>query len=164
MVTQTLEFMRDASAQEPVQRVDLNALLESLRDDYADMGKRVTLEGRAAQPCPGRPIALRRCFGNLVDNAIRYGERATLRVEDGASELVVRVLDDGPGMAEAELQKAFEPFFRGEASRSRETGGTGLGLGIARNIARAHGGELTLGNRAGGGLEATLRLPRRGEV
>ena len=164
MVTQTLEFMRDASAQEPVQRVDLNALLESLRDDYADMGKRVTLEGRAAQPCAGRPIALRRCFGNLVDNAIRYGERATLRVEDGASELVVRVLDDGPGMAEAELQKAFEPFFRGEASRSRETGGTGLGLGIARNIARAHGGELTLGNRAGGGLEATLRLPRRGEV
>ena len=164
MVAQTLEFMRDASAAEPVQRVDLDALLESLRDDYADMGKSVALEGRAAQPYPGRPMALRRCFANLVDNAIRYGERATLRIEDGARELVVRVLDDGPGMTDAELQKAFEPFFRGEASRSRETGGTGLGLGIARNIARAHGGELTLGNRAGGGLEATLRLPRPGGV
>jgi protein-histidine pros-kinase len=72
----------------------------------------------------------------------------------------MRVLDEGPGIPEAELERAFEPFYRGEASRSRETGGTGLGLGIARNIARAHGGDVTLRNRAGGGLEATLMLPR----
>ena len=83
-------------------------------------------------------------------------------MEDGAERITIRVLDEGPGIPEEELEKAFEPFFRGEASRSRETGGTGLGLGIARNIARAHGGELALKNRAGGGLEAVLTLPRTG--
>jgi signal transduction histidine kinase len=160
MVAQTLEFMRDSSTSEPEQRIDVDALLESLRDDYADMGKTVAIEGRTAGPLIARPSALRRCLANLLDNAIRYGERATIRVEDKARELVIRVLDEGPGMTPEELEKAFEPFFRGEASRSRETGGTGLGLGIARNIARAHGGELTLQNRAGGGLEAILALPR----
>jgi len=81
-------------------------------------------------------------------------------VDDGAERIVIRVLDEGPGIPQEEIEKAFEPFFRGEASRSRETGGTGLGLGIARNIARAHGGELSLRNRPEGGLEATLTLPR----
>jgi signal transduction histidine kinase len=95
-----------------------------------------------------------------VDNAIRYGGRATIGVEDAADRLTIRVLDDGPGIPEQELEQAFEPFFRGEASRSRDTGGTGLGLGIARNIARAHGGELLLRNRPEGGLEAVLSLPR----
>jgi signal transduction histidine kinase len=160
MVAQTLEFMRDSSTSEPEQRIDVDALLESLRNDYADMGKAVAIEGRSAGPLVARPSGLRRCLANLLDNAIRYGERATIRVEDKARELVVRVLDEGPGMTPDELEKAFEPFFRGEASRSRDTGGTGLGLGIARNIARAHGGELTLQNRADGGLEAILTLPR----
>ena len=160
MVTQTLEFMRDTSATEPAQRIDLAALVESLRGDYADMGKEVAVEGAIRQPLSARPHALRRCLANLLDNAIRYGQRARVRLEDGAREIVVRVLDDGPGMSPQELEKAFEPFYRGEASRSRETGGTGLGLGIARNIARAHGGEVTLQNRPGGGLEATLTLPR----
>ncbi|TAN53385.1 MAG: HAMP domain-containing protein [Betaproteobacteria bacterium] len=160
MVTQTLEFMRDTSAAEAVQRIDVMALLESLRSDYADMGKAVTIEGSSPQPLPGRPLALRRCLGNLLDNANRYGGRATIRVEDNAREIVIRVLDEGPGMTPQELEKAFEPFFRGEASRSRETGGTGLGLGIARNIARAHGGELLLHNRSPNGLEAILTLPR----
>jgi signal transduction histidine kinase len=160
MVTQTLEFMRDTSAAEAVQRIDVMALLESLRSDYADMGKAVAIEGSSPQPLPGRPLALRRCLGNLLDNANRYGGRATIRVEDGAREIVIRVLDEGPGMTPQELEKAFEPFFRGEASRSRETGGTGLGLGIARNIARAHGGELLLQNRIPNGLEAMLTLPR----
>jgi signal transduction histidine kinase len=160
MVTQTLEFMRDTSATEPAQPVDLAALVESLRGDYADMGKTVAVEGAVAQPVRVRPHALRRCLANLLDNAIRYGERATIRLEDGAREIVVRVLDEGRGMGEEELAKAFEPFYRGEASRSRETGGTGLGLGIARNIARAHGGDVTLRNRDERGLEATLTLPR----
>ena len=162
MVTQTLEFMRDASASESVQRVDIMALLESLQTDYQDTGKAVEVRGGVAQPYSGRPLALRRCVTNLVENAIRYGERATIEVEDGARGIIIRVLDAGPGIPEAELEQAFEPFFRGEASRSRETGGTGLGLGIARNIARAHGGELVLKNRAGGGLEAILSLPRTG--
>jgi signal transduction histidine kinase len=160
MVTQTLEFMRDTSAAEPVQRVDLNALLAGLRGDYADMGTTIVIEGEALQPLPARPVALRRCLANLLDNAIRYGGGATVRIADGARQIVLRVLDDGPGMTEEELAKAFEPFYRGETSRSRETGGTGLGLGIARNVARAHGGELVLRNRAPRGLEAVLTLPR----
>ncbi len=162
MVAHTLDFMRDASAVESVQPVDLTALLESLQSDYQDTGDAVELEGRVERPYPGRPHALRRCLTNLLDNAIRYGKRATVRLEDGAERITIRVLDEGPGIPEEELEKAFEPFFRGEASRSRETGGTGLGLGIARNIARAHGGELALKNRAGGGLEAVLTLPRTG--
>ncbi len=160
MVTQTLDFMRDASTQETVQRVDVMALLESLQTDYQDTGSRVEIEGSIGQSYPGRPLSLRRCLTNLVDNAIRYGGRATIKVQDAADRLTVRILDDGPGIPEGELEQAFEPFFRGEVSRSRETGGTGLGLGIARNIARAHGGDLVLRNRSEGGLEAMLTLPR----
>ena len=160
MVTQTLDFMRDASTQEAVQRVDAMALLESLQTDYQDSGSRVEIEGRVAQPYPGRPLGLRRCLTNLVDNAVRYGGHATVKIEDAADRLTIRVLDDGPGLPEVELEQVFEPFFRGETSRSRETGGTGLGLGIARNIARAHGGDLVLRNRPEGGLEAILSLPR----
>jgi signal transduction histidine kinase len=159
MVMQTLEFMRDASDSEPLQPVDVMALLESLRADCEDAGKRVDIEGHIARPCAARPLALRRCLTNLVDNAIRYGKRATIVAEDRAAEIRIRILDEGPGMREEELERAFEPFYRGEESRSRETGGTGLGLGIARNIARAHGGELVLKNRPEGGLEATLVLP-----
>jgi len=160
MVTQTIEFMRDTSASEPVQRVDIMALIESLRNDYCDTGRAVDIEGDVVIPYSGRPLALRRCLANLVENAIRYGESATIRVEDSAGRIIVRILDDGPGIPGDELERAFEPFYRGEASRNRETGGTGLGLGIARNIARSHGGDLQLRNREGRGLEATLVLPR----
>jgi signal transduction histidine kinase len=160
MVTQTLDFMRDASAGEAVQRIDAMALLESLQTDYQDTGNQVEIEGKVTQAYTGRPLALRRCLSNLIDNAIRYGGGASIKVEDAAGRLTIRILDAGPGIPERELEQAFEPFFRGEASRSRETGGTGLGLGIARNIARAHGGDLTLKNRVEGGLEAILSLPR----
>ena len=160
MVTQTLDFMRDANALEAVQRVDVMALLESLQNDYGETGHRVEVEGSAPQPYPGRPLALRRCLTNLMDNAIRYGGSATLGVEDAAERLTIRVLDNGPGIAAQDMEQAFEPFYRAEASRSRDTGGTGLGLGIARNIARAHGGDLVLRNRPEGGLEAILTLPR----
>jgi signal transduction histidine kinase len=160
MIAQTLDFMRDAASAEPAQPVNVMSLLESLQADYQDAGQAFEIKGRVAQPLAGKPRALRRCLSNLLDNAFRYGQRPSVEVDDGARELTLRVLDEGPGIPQAELERAFEPFYRGEASRSRETGGTGLGLGIARNIARAHGGELTLSNRAGGGLEATLTLPR----
>ncbi len=161
MVTQTLDYMRDSSRSEATQQVDLMAMLETLQIDFRDTGHAVDIAGALAQPYVGRPLALRRCLTNLVENAIRYGGRATIELEDTAKQVVVRIVDDGPGMPEEELERAFEPFYRGERSRSRETGGTGLGLGIARNIARAHGGELVLKNRPGGGLEANLTLPRQ---
>ena len=161
MVTQTLDYMRDSSRSEVAQQVDLMALLETLQIDFRDTGHEVEIRGAVAQPYLGRPLALRRCLTNLMENAIRYGGHAMIEIEDAPRQVVVRIIDDGPGIPEQELERAFEPFYRGERSRSRETGGTGLGLGIARNIARAHGGELVLKNRSAGGLEAILTLPRQ---
>jgi signal transduction histidine kinase len=115
----------------------------------------------ALSPYAGRPLLLKRCLSNLLDNAVKYGGKAMVRVEDTKDVLRFRIVDEGPGIPEDELEQVFEPFFRLEGSRCRNTGGTGLGLSIARNIARAHGGELSLRNRTkGGGLEAIVSLPR----
>ncbi len=162
MVTHTLEFMRGLGGNEPRQAVDVMALLESLQADNEAMGRPVRIEGRAHQPFVAVASLLKRCLANLIDNAVLYGGQATVIVEDTPLSLTLRVLDDGPGIAEAELEKVFEPFYRLEASRSRETGGTGLGLTIARNIAQTHGGDIALRNRPEGGLEVVLSLPRKG--
>ena len=160
MVTHTLEFMRGLGGGEPRQAVDVLALLESLQSDNEAMGRSVRIEGQAHAPYLGVVSLLKRCLGNLVDNAVIYGGRATLKVEDTAQSLTIRVRDEGPGIPEAGMDKVFEPFYRLEGSRSRATGGTGLGLAIARNIARGHGGDITLRNLPEGGLEAVLTLPR----
>ncbi|MHB1199036.1 MAG: ATP-binding protein [Polaromonas sp.] len=161
MVTHTLEFMRGLGGNEPRQAVDVMALLESLQSDNEAMGRPVRIEGRAHQPFAAVASLLKRCLVNLIDNAVLYGGQATVIVEDTALSLTLRVLDDGPGIAETELEKVFEPFYRLEGSRSRQTGGTGLGLTIARNIAQTHGGDITLHNRPQGGLEVVLSLPRK---
>jgi signal transduction histidine kinase len=164
MVTQTLDFMRGLGGHEPRAPVDIDALLASLQADNAAMGRRVTVEGRADAPLVAVPSLLRRALGNLIDNAVLYGGGATVRVQDGPEHLQLHVLDAGPGIPEAELERVFEPFHRLDASRNRTTGGTGLGLGIARSIARLHGGEVVLHNRPGGGLDALLSLPRNAET
>ena len=161
LVMTTLDFMRGLDNGATAQPIDVGALLESLQQDAREVGGEVRIEGVALTPFHGNPQALKRCVGNLIDNAVKYGKAATLLVEDAAHELRIRVRDQGPGIPPAELEQVFEPFHRLEASRSRETGGTGLGLSIARNIARAHGGDIVLCNLADGGLEATLTLPRR---
>ena len=158
MVNAALEFMRDTHYSETIQPVDISALLESIQADMEDMGKDVQLTGEAQQPYPARPSALKRCFTNLVDNAIKYGERAIVSIEDNPQYLRVTVADTGPGISENDLTQVFEPFVRLDSARGGT--GTGLGLSIARNIAHAHGGELILRNRKGGGLEAVLTLPR----
>jgi signal transduction histidine kinase len=142
--------------------VDVTALLESLQSDNEEMGRTVRIEGRASRPYVAVVSLLKRCLANLVDNAVLYGGRVTVKVEDTPQCLTLRFLDEGPGIPEQELEKVFEPFYRLEQSRSRETGGTGLGLTIARNIAQTHGGDIRLRNRAEGGLEAVLSLPRTG--
>ena len=119
------------------------------------------IEGASSRPYAGRPEALKRCLGNLIDNALKYGDSATILVEDQPNCLVIRVQDQGPGIPEKELERVFEPFYRVERSRGRNTGGTGLGLSIARNIAQLHGGALILRNRKDRGVEAVLNLPRR---
>jgi signal transduction histidine kinase len=128
--------------------------------EFAEMGGSVSVECPASARIVARPHALKRCLANLVSNAIKYGERAYVVVEEAQSELVLRVLDDGPGIPAHALERVFEPFFRLESSRNSATGGTGLGLGIVRDIAQAHGGSIVLRNRAPRGLEAVLRLPK----
>jgi signal transduction histidine kinase len=160
MVGATLDFLRGLENREPVKPVDVMALLESLQADMRETGGAVEIEGTTAKPYPGGPQALKRCLGNLVENAVKYGQSARIRVDDNDARLEIRIQDKGPGLPPAELEKVFEPYYRVEGSRSRETGGTGLGLTIARGIAEAHGGQLSLRNREGGGLEATLALPR----
>jgi signal transduction histidine kinase len=161
MVTDTLEFMRGLGGGEPRQPVDMLALLESLRSDNEAMGRAVRIEGRPLAPFEGVPSLLKRCLANLVDNAVLYGGRATVRIEDSPAALTLRVLDEGPGIPPEQLEAVFEPFYRLEASRSRDTGGTGLGLAIARNIAQVHEGDIRLRNRPEGGLEVVLTLPRQ---
>ncbi len=160
MIGATLDFLRGESRQETGVLLDIDALLSTLRDDLRAMGGKVELSGSANSPLPARPRALKRCLSNLLDNAIRYGGSAHITVADSAHALVLHIDDHGPGLAEADLELLFEPFRRGETSRNRSTGGTGLGLAIARNLARAHGGDVILGNRPEGGLRATLSLPR----
>ncbi|HRX60946.1 MAG TPA: ATP-binding protein [Candidatus Competibacter sp.] len=160
MAQASLDFLRGGEDSEPIAPMDLNALLESLQEDAEDVGHAVSISGAASQPLRCRPLALKRCLTNLVDNALKYGQSAEIAVADTATRLRLIVRDRGPGIPAAELERVFEPFYRLEGSRSRDTGGTGLGLSIARNIARAHGGELSLRNHPQGGLEAVLELPR----
>jgi signal transduction histidine kinase len=161
MVAGALNFLRGMENTEPVQPIDVTALLESLQADMRETGAAVAIAGRAQAPYRGRAQALKRCIGNLIENAVKYGERAHVIVDDNATRLQLRIEDDGPGIPEAELENAFEPFYRLEASRNRDTGGSGLGLAIARGVAELHGGTLALENRARGGLAATLTLPRQ---
>ena len=143
---------------EESRRTDLDSFLDSLVFDYQDMGKDVQLSGKSAAVIDTRPQALRRVLVNLTDNALKFAGAAQLQVDidDG---LCIKILDRGPGIAEAELQQVMQPFYRVENSRNRSTGGTGLGLAIAQQLALALGGSLTLSNRDGGGLCAELKLP-----
>ncbi|MDZ5431089.1 HAMP domain-containing sensor histidine kinase [Pseudomonas fluorescens] len=146
-------------ATEESRRTDLDSFLDSLVFDYQDVGKDVQLSGKSAAVIDTRPHALRRVLVNLTDNALKFAGAAELLVEKKADGSVsVKVMDRGPGIAEAELAQVMEPFYRVENSRNRSTGGTGLGLAIAQQLALAIGGSLTLSNREGGGLCAELKL------
>ena len=160
MVREALALFRGLDDGEPAAAVDMNALLEKIREEFRDLGGTVSISGQALKSLDGKPQALKRCLTNLIANAVKFGTRAEVLIADGA-DLVIRVRDHGPGIPEEELERVFEPFYRLESSRNRDSGGTGLGLTIARDLAQAHGGSLLLANLAGGGLEATLRLPRR---
>ncbi|WP_285420128.1 ATP-binding protein [Pseudomonas sp. efr-133-TYG-5] len=144
---------------EESRRTDLDSFLDSLVFDYQDMGKDVQLAGKSEAVIDTRPHALRRVLVNLTDNALKFAGSAQLQVERQHGGLSVKVMDRGPGIAEAELAQVMQPFYRVENSRNRSTGGTGLGLAIAQQLAMALGGSLTLSNRDGGGLCAELRLP-----
>lgn len=164
MLNATLSLARDEASKEPRTAVDLSSLLQTLCDDFADAGDHVAYNGPDRVTLACRPAALRRAIANLIDNAVKYGGRAEVGLRDGTAEVELRIADCGPGIPADLREKVFAPFYRIEESRSRETGGTGLGLALARNIVRGHGGEIILEERAGGGLVVRVLLPRSGPV
>jgi signal transduction histidine kinase len=159
MISGTLAFVQDATR--PVERtkLEVSSLVETVMDEAAETGADAAVERAERAVVDGDPIALKRLVTNLVDNALKFGSCARGRVFAEAGMAVVEVDDNGPGVPEGEIERAFEPFQRLEGSRSRETGGAGLGLAVVRAIARGHGGEVTLLNRAEGGLRARVTLP-----
>jgi signal transduction histidine kinase len=159
MISGTLAFVRDASQPSTRTRLELSSLLESLADELSETGHDVVVERAERIVIDGDLLGLRRLFNNLLDNAVKFGGRARVRVFVDQNSALVEIDDDGCGLPPAELEQVFEPFYRHEASRSRETGGIGLGLAVARSVARAHGGDAALENRAGGGMTARVRLP-----
>ena len=157
----TLEFFRSLGKEPQRRPLDVAALIESLCEDWRESGADASVSGAPRGPYNAHPQALRRCLNNLIENALRYGGRADLTIDDDGQTLRIEVRDRGPGIPADQLETVFEPFFRLEGSRSRDSGGVGLGLSIARNIARWHGGDIHLRNAPGGkGLIAELVLPR----
>lgn len=157
LVKGALQCVKDTDIHENIESVDLNLLLSNIVEPYqAGEQPRATLQGEAVALYPGKPLALKRCIGNVLDNALKYGNRAHLTVEDDGKVFMLHVDDEGPGVPEKDLEQVFEPHVRLTGQQQ----GYGLGLGIARNLAHAHGGEVVLRNRREGGLRVTLTLPR----
>jgi signal transduction histidine kinase len=159
MIAATLAFVRDASRPGERTPLELSSLVESLCDEMSETGADAEVERGDKVVLEGDPMALRRLIANLLENAVKFGGRARARVYRDAGHAVVEIDDDGPGIPAQEAEKVFEPFYRREPSRSRQTGGIGLGLAVVRSIARGHGGDVSLSNRAGGGLTARVELP-----
>jgi signal transduction histidine kinase len=159
MISAALTFVRDASRPGERTPLELSSLLESLCDEMAETGADTEVEPGDKVVLEGDPMALRRLFSNLLENAVKFGGLARARVFRDASNAVVEIEDDGPGIPPDDTERVFEPFYRREPSRSRQTGGIGLGLAVVRSIARGHGGDVALVNRAGGGLTARVLLP-----
>jgi len=164
MVAATMAFGRDVTTSEAVTPIDLAILLRTILDEAADgdpaLGEAVSYNGPDHLAVRARPLGLKRALTNLIGNALKYGDAARIKLSQPQRQLVqIDIEDNGPGIASAEAERVFEPFRRLEGSRNRETGGFGLGLSIARNIIRAHGGEIFLTNMPAGGLRASVTLP-----
>ena len=156
MVEATLEFARGIAKAEPTATVDLNSLLGDLVND---VGGRAILAPTGPLDAAIRPQALNRALRTLIDNAVRYGGVANVTLTQEPGTAVIAIADNGPGLPDDQLEAVFEPFVRFEPSRSRDTGGVGLGVAIARTVIQAHGGTVTLRSVPNGGLEALVRLP-----
>ncbi len=160
ILSATLSFSRDEAADEKARATDLAALIQSLVDDHVDLGGEVNYSGPDKLTFICRPIALKRALNNLIDNALKYAGATYVTLIAQHDSVEIHIDDNGPGVPEENLEELFTPFFRLETSRNRGTGGTGLGLAVARSIVLAHGGELKLENLAAGGLRAKIKLPR----
>jgi signal transduction histidine kinase len=154
-----LELARRGRSNEVLRPIDISVLVQDIVEDYVEIGLPVALRDTERSPVACRPVLFRRALRNLIDNAVAYGQTATVSVNQDGGNVLVSVEDGGPGMSAHALALATQPFHRGEASRSRMTGGAGLGLTIAEAIAKAHGGALQLANLTPNGLRATISLP-----
>ena len=159
MISATLAFARDDVTREPRKEEDLDELLDHLCESLAETGHEMRYEAVGPVPIRCSPTALRRAFANLLENATKYGQRARVALSQAQGQVTVEIDDDGPGIPPEMREQVFQPFFRLESSRNRDTGGVGLGLSVARTIIRGHGGDISLANRPGGGLRATIVLP-----
>jgi two-component system, OmpR family, sensor kinase len=159
MISAALDFIRDRTLSTRRERLDFRLLVESVVDDQTDLGRDVSFVRGSAVTVIGDPLALRRVVMNIVDNAIKYGTRARLQLGISQHHCVLDVDDDGPGITEALQQRVFEPFYRLENSRNRDTGGVGLGLAVVRATILDHGGDVRLSNPSSGGLRVTITLP-----
>jgi signal transduction histidine kinase len=159
MVGATMAFAREEAVDEPTQHLNVRALLEMIRDDAADMGQEVTLKPGDGILAPMRPRALKRAVVNIVENGMRYAGAVELDLLDDGDEAVIRIVDHGPGIPTEEREAVLRPFYRCEGSRSRDTGGIGLGLSIAADTVAAHGGRMALTETSGGGLTVEISLP-----
>jgi signal transduction histidine kinase len=164
MIGATLQFARDESASEPRRQTDLTSLLQSVVDDMRDAGLPVRMQPAEPIVYECQSAALKRAVRNLLDNALKYGKSATVDIHRTSQAIEIDIDDEGPGIPQQELTRVLEPFYRIEESRSRETGGVGLGLAITQSIVQAHGGRLTLSNRPTGGLRARIALPLQSEA
>ncbi|WP_111497790.1 ATP-binding protein [Marinobacter bohaiensis] len=159
LVKSALQSVKDNDIYENMESVDVMALIDQVTEPAAGTPGKVTINGCPLRRYRCKPLALRRCIGNLFDNALKYGERVTIRIEDSPSELILHFEDEGPGLDPELLNKIFEPYYRATPCAP----GEGLGLGIARAIAHAHGGDVEASNRERRGLRLSLFLPRNPE-
>jgi signal transduction histidine kinase len=164
MIESTLAFLRGDATGEESKTVDIATILETVSDQLVDTGHDVDLAGLPHVSVCCKPLAIKRALSNLVENAVKYGRRARVNLAERGDEIVITIADDGPGIPEEEMERVFDPFYRLEASRSRETGGTGLGLTVARTAIRAHGGDVRLHNLDPSGLCVTVTLPKTTDI
>jgi signal transduction histidine kinase len=160
MVASTMGFVRDAARPRDRRKLEVASLVETVMDEAALTGADAAVDSADRVVVDGDPLALKRLVANLVDNALKYGGCARARVFSEGDTAVIEIDDRGPGMPESEMERVFEPFHRLESSRSRETGGIGLGLAVVRAVARSHGGDVVLRNLPRGGLSARVTLPQ----
>ena len=161
MVEAAMTFAREETANEKPRKIDIAALVESAVEDLAETGRPIAFSGEVTpRVYPCRPLSIKRAFGNLVSNALEYGATVEVAIQDADDDgLWIEISDDGPGIPIDQREQVFEPFFRLEESRNRDTGGIGLGMAIARTAIRAHGGEIYLEDAPQGGLLARIYLP-----
>lgn len=160
LVKGAIQSVKETDIHENRVEIDIMRYLQDIQQSTNQVAQNVNIQGTLKSPYTGKPLAIRRCLGNLIDNALYYGHKAEIIIEDNADELCIRICDKGPGIPDTKMDDVFQPYTQLATSGSGRSGSVGLGLSIARNIARAHGGEVTLKNREQGGLEVRLWLPR----